>query len=93
MEPVRFSGQIRFWDPTRSSGLAVVDIPADHVPALGGLKQQRVQGTLGGSEFASSVMPAGKGRLALSVSKAMMASACLTVGDDAEIVIVSVGRD
>jgi Domain of unknown function (DUF1905) len=93
MEPVRFSGRIRYWDPAKSSGLAVVDIPADHVPALGGLKQQRVQGTLGGSEFASNVMPAGQGRLALSVSKAMMAAARIGLGDDAEIVIVRVGRD
>ena len=93
MEPVRFSGTIRYWDPAKSSGLAVVDIPADHVPALGGLKQQRVQGTLGGGEFASNVMPAGQGRLALSVSKAMMVAARISVGDDAEIVIVRVGRD
>ena len=93
MEPVRFSCKVRYWDPTKSSGLAVVDIPADHVPALGGLKQQRVQGTLGGSEFASNVMPAGQGRLALSVSKAMMAAARISIGDDAEIVIVRVGRD
>jgi len=93
MEPVRFSGQIRYWDPTKSSGLAVVDIPADHVQTLGGLKQQRVQGTLGGSEFASNVTPAGNGRLALSVSKAMMGAARVTVGDDAAIVITGVGRD
>lgn len=50
MEPIRFAGPIRFWDPATSSGLAVIDIPAAHVQALGGLKQQRVQGTLGGIE-------------------------------------------
>ena len=93
MEPIRFAGQIRHWNPERSSGLAVVDVPAAHVQALGGLRQQRVRGTLGGIEFASSVMPAGNGRLALSVSKAMMASAGASVGDDAEFVIVAVGRD
>jgi Domain of unknown function (DUF1905) len=93
VEPIRFVGQIRYWDPTRSSGLAVVDIPPACVQALGGLKQQRVRGTVGGNEFASSVMPAGNGRLALSVSKAMMATARIAVGAEAEFVIVSVGRD
>lgn len=93
MEPIRFSGQIRYWDPARSSGLAVIDIPAAHVQALGGLRQQHVEGTLGGTGFGSNVMPAGNGRLALSVSKALMAAARLSVGDDAEIVIARVGRD
>jgi len=41
MDPIRFSATIRYWDPAKSSGLAVVDIPKDHVPALGGLKQQQ----------------------------------------------------
>jgi hypothetical protein len=89
---MRFSGRIRYWDPARSSGLAVIDIPAHHVQALGGLRQQHLQGMLGGTGFASNVMPAGNGRLALSVSKAMMAAAHLGVGDDAEIEIVRVGR-
>jgi hypothetical protein len=62
------------------------------VVALGGLKQQRVHGLVGGIEFSSSVLPAGGGRLALSVSKAMMAAAGLDVGDQAEIEIQSVGR-
>ncbi|OGO57673.1 MAG: hypothetical protein A2V85_02920 [Chloroflexi bacterium RBG_16_72_14] len=93
MEPIRFVGQIRFWNPERSSGLAVADIPAPHVQALGGLKQQRVRGTLGGVAFASSVMPAGGGRLALSVSKAMMIAAGIGMGDEAEVEITAVGRD
>jgi hypothetical protein len=38
-------------------------------------------------------MPAGGGRLALSVSKAMMAASRLVVGDAAEIVIAKIGRD
>ena len=93
MEPIRFTGKIRYWDPTKGSGLAVVDIPGDHVRDLGGLKQQRARGTLAGAEYASSVMPAGNGRLALSVSKAMMAASHLTVGDDADIEISGIGRD
>ena len=93
MEPVRFAGQIRYWNPERSSGLAVTDIPASHVPALGGLKQQRVRGSLGGVAFVSNVMPAAGGRLALSVSKEMMTASGVGVGDVAEFEITAVGRD
>jgi hypothetical protein len=74
-------------------GLAVVDVPAPEVAALGGLKQQRVRGTIGGAAFTSNVMPAGSGRLALSVSKAMMIAAKVGVGDVAELEIASVGQD
>ena len=93
MEGIRFTGQIRYWNPEKASGLAVADIPAEHVTPLGGLKQQRVRGTIGGAEFTSNVMPAGGGRLALSVSKAMMTAAKAGIGDEAEIEITSVGRD
>ena len=93
MEPIRFAGRIRYWNEERSSGLAVADIPPSHVAAIGGLKQQRVHGTIGGADFASSVMPAGGGRLALSVSKAMMTAAKVGIGDEAEFEITSIGRD
>ena len=93
MEPIRFTGRIRYWNPEKASGLAVADIPAPHVPALGGLRQQKVRGTLGGAEFASNLMPAGGGRLAMSVSKAMMSAANLDIGDETQIEITAVGRD
>jgi hypothetical protein len=93
VEPIRFSGQIRYWNPERSSGLAVVDVPAQQVETLGGLKQQRVRGTIAAADFASNVMPAGGGRLALSVSRAMMTAAGVTVGDVAEFEITAIGRD
>jgi hypothetical protein len=93
MERIRFHGQIRYWKPDQPGGLAVVDIPSENVPAIGGLRQQRVRGTLGGSAFASNVMPAGGGRLALSVSRAMLTAAGIGIGDDAEIEITSVGRE
>ena len=89
---VRFVGQIRYWNPAKASGLAVIDIPPPYVPRLGGLKQRRVQGTIGGAEFASNVMPAGGGKLALSVSKAMMTSAGVAVGDTAEFDIEIVSQ-
>ena len=93
MEPIRFSGHIRYWNPVKASGLAVADVPAPHIAALGGLKQQRVHGSIGGVEFTSNVMPAGEGRLALSVNKAMMKAAGVAVGDEAAFEITSVGRD
>ena len=93
MEPVRFRSRIRYWNPDKSSGLAVADVPAEQVGAFGGLKQQRVRGTIAGVEFASNVMPAGGGRLALSVSRAMLTGAGLAMGDEAEFLISSVGRD
>jgi hypothetical protein len=93
MDPIRFTGQIRYWNPEKASGLSVADVPAALVGAFGGLKQQRVRGTLGGAEFTSNVMPAGGGRLAVSVSKAMMTAAGLAVGDDADFEITAMGRD
>jgi hypothetical protein len=93
MDPVRFTSAIRYWKPEQASGLAVVDIPPAVVAAFGGLKQQRVHGRIGQGDFVSNVMPAGGGRLALSVSKAMMATAGVGVGDVAEFVITKIGRD
>ncbi len=93
MESIRFEATIRYWNPAVGGGLAVADVPAEHVPAIGGLKQQKVRGTIGGAAFASSLMPAGGGRLALSVSKAMMAAARVKVGDGVTIEISAVGRE
>jgi hypothetical protein len=93
VDPIRFAGEIRYWNPEKASGLAVADVPPQHVEALGGLKQQRVRGTIAATEFVSNVMPAGGGRLALSVSRAMMTGAGVSVGEVAEFRITGVGRD
>ena len=93
MLDVRCRGTIRYWDPAKGSGLAVVDLPAEAVSELGGLKQQRVRGRLGGAPFASNVMPAGGGRLVLSVSKAMQAAAGAGIGSEVDIEISGIGRD
>ena len=82
-----FRGSIRYWRPEQAGGLAVGDIPADVTASLGGLKQMKVRGLLNGTEFASNTMPAGGGRLALSVSRKMLDAAGLTVGDEAQIEI------
>ena len=93
MEPIRFKSEIRYWNPEKLSGLAVADIPSEHVAAIGGLKQQRVTGRIGSADFISNVMPAGRGRLALSVSKAMQQAAKVGIGDAIEVEIGSIGRD
>jgi len=93
MEPIRFKSEIRYWNPEKQSGLAVADIPSEHVAAIGGLKQQRVTGRIGSADFSSNVMPAGGGRLALSVSKAMQQAAKVGIGDAIEVEIGSIGRD
>ena len=85
--PHRFRGTIRYWRPEKAAGLAVVDIPPDVATALGGLKQMRVRGVLGNSEYTSSTMPAGGGRLALSVSRKMLEAAGLAVGDEGDVEI------
>lgn len=93
MQPISFTSRIRYWNPEKASGLAVADIPEAHIAALGGLKQQHVRGTISGAAFASNVMPAGSGRLALSVNKAMMKSAGVGIGDEVAFEISAVGRD
>ena len=70
-----FRGIIRYWRPEQAAGLAVVDIPAD------------MTATLGGAEFTSNTMPAGGGRLSLSVSRKMLAEAGLAVGEEALVEI------
>ena len=93
MEPIRFRSSIRYWNPEKQSGLALADIPSEHIPAMGGLKQQRVHGRIGSAEFTSNVMPAGAGRLALSVGKAMQQAANAGIGDPIDVEITAIGRE
>jgi hypothetical protein len=92
MDAIRFAARIRYWNPEKASGLSVADIPAEHHAAIGGLRQQRVAGTINGAPFTSNVMPAGGGRLALSVSKGMQQAAGAGVGAEIEVEIRSVGQ-
>jgi hypothetical protein len=87
---LKFAATIRYWRPERESGLAIAEVPHEHIAELGGLKQIRVRGTINGVDFASNVWPAGSGRLALSVTKAMMGAARVAVGDVADF---EVARD
>ena len=84
---MKFQATIRYWRPERAGGLAVADVPNKYVAPLGGLKQMRVLGTINGAEYASNVMPAASGRLALRVSKKMMEAAGVAVGNEADFEI------
>ena len=81
----RFRGKIRYFRPESNSGLAVVDIPKTIATTPGGLKQMRVRGKLNGMEFSSNTMPAGGGVLALSLSKQLLSTAGVKVGDQIEV--------
>lgn len=80
-----FQGTIRYFRPEQKAGLAVVDIPKPVATELGGLKQMRVRGKLNGVEFDSNTMPAGGGVLALSLSRKLLNTAGLNVGDKIDV--------
>ena len=78
---------VRYFRPERASGLTVADVPPDVAARLGGLKQLRVRAIINGKEFTSNTMPAGGGKLALSLNKAILKECGLSVGDDVELEI------
>jgi hypothetical protein len=82
---IRFTGRVRRWDESKTGGLAVVDIPADLVATLGGRKQMRVSGTIAGRAFSGSTMLVAGGGFCVGVSKAALAAAGASVGDEVEL--------
>ena len=84
MTQVRFRGRIRHWREDPPGGLAVVDIPDEHVAELGGRRQMRVSGTLQGAPFSGSTMLVAGGGFCVGVSKASMKAAGVDVGDEVE---------
>ena len=84
---VEFRGRIRRWRADKPGGLAVIDIPGDLVPQLGGRRQMRVGGTLDQSPFTGSTMLVAGGGLCVGVSKAALKAAGLEVGDDVTVQI------
>jgi hypothetical protein len=50
----------------------VADVPPEVAGRLGGLKQLRVRAVVNGKEFLSNTMPAGGGKLALSLNRAIL---------------------
>ena len=84
---VTFSGRIRYWDEAAGKGLAVVDVPTDLVERLGGRRQYRVAGTLGGAPFTSSGMLVGGGGYCVGLSQAALKAAGAAIGDEVEVSI------
>lgn len=90
-DSVRFRGRVRRWDEPKPGGLAVIDIPADLVPGLGGRRQYRVEGTLNGAPFSGSTMLVAGGGFAVGASKASLKAAGADVGDEVELVLGHAG--
>jgi Domain of unknown function (DUF1905) len=82
---VRFTGQIRHWRTAPPGGLAVIDIPDEFVPALGGRHQRRVAGRLNGAPFGGSTMLVTGGGFCVGVNKAAMSAAAVGVGDEVDV--------
>ncbi|WP_432881378.1 DUF1905 domain-containing protein [Kribbella sp. CA-245084] len=84
---IEFTGTVRYWDPAKGSGLAVIDVPADCVQQLGGRKQRRVVGTLNGADFAGSTMLVAGGGFCVGASKAALKAAQAGLGDEVRVVL------
>jgi hypothetical protein len=82
---VAFRARIRRWREDAPGGLAVIDVPADAVAALGGRRQYRVSGTLNGGEFNGSTMLVAGGGFAVGVSQAALKAAAATVGQEVDV--------
>jgi hypothetical protein len=90
-DQVTFRARIRHWREDPPGGLAVIDIPAAHVAALGGRRQYRVEGSVDGSPFGGSTMLVAGGGFAVGISKASMKSAGVDVGDEVEVRLAPAG--
>ena len=86
-----FRARVRYWRPEGAGGLAVIDLPPDVTVALGGLKQVRVTGLVNGMAFTSNTMPAGGGRLAMSMSRTLLDLAHAAVGDEVDVEVERLG--
>ena len=82
---VVFRGRIRRWHEDKPGGLAVIDIPVELVPDLGGRRQMRMAGALNGVPFTSSTMLVGGGGFCVGVSRAALHAAGASVGDEVDV--------
>lgn len=87
MAVVEFVGVVRRWRADPPGGLAVVDVPADLVAALGGRRQYRVTGTINGAAFAGSSMLVAGGGFCIGVSQAVLRAAQASVGDEVTLTL------
>jgi hypothetical protein len=80
-----FRGRIRRWREDKPGGLAVIDIPAEFVPELGGRRQMRMAGSLNGVPFTGSSMLVAGGGFCIGVSRAALQAAAVSVGDEVAV--------
>ncbi len=80
-EKVRFKATI---EQARGAGATVALVPAEVIPALGGLKQKRAFGWLNGVDFMTATFPF-KGTLYMGVPKAARVAAGAVLGDAVEL--------
>ncbi len=86
---IAFRERVRRLAEDRPGGLAVVDIPAELVPVLGGRRQMHVAGTIGGRSFAGSTMLVAGGGFCVGVSQAALGAAGARVGDEVALRLTS----
>jgi hypothetical protein len=86
-ERVEFRGRVRYWNEATGQGLAVVDVPDELVERLGGRRQYRVSGTLGGAPYTGSGMLVAGGGYCVGVSQAALKAARATIGDEVDVTI------
>jgi len=82
---VVFRGRIRRWREDKPGGLAVIDIPVELVPDLGGRRQMRMAAALNGVPFTGSTMLVGGGGFCVGVSRAALHAAGASVGDEVDV--------
>jgi hypothetical protein len=84
---VTFHGRIRHWREDPPGGVAVIDIPAGDVAALGGRRQYRVEGTVDGTPFTGSTMLVAGGGFCVGVSRTALTAAGVGVGDAVDVAL------
>jgi hypothetical protein len=89
---IQFTSRIRYWDEEKQAGLAVADIPARSVDALGGRRQMRVSGTLNGQPFTGATMLVQGGGFCVGVTKDAMRAAGVAVGDKVTLALEAVPK-
>ena len=87
MAKIQLTSRIRYWDEEKQAGLAVAEIPAKLVAALGGRRQMRVKGTLNGKPFTGATMLVQGGGFCVGVTKDAMRAAAVAVGDKVKLVL------
>lgn len=82
---VVFRGRVRRWREDKPGGLAVIDIPLELVPELGGRRQMRMAGSINGVPFTGSTMLVAGGGFCVGVSRGALQASGVPVGDEVDV--------